>query len=301
MNIKTSHLAVAAAVAMALGACSSAPPRIDDVEAARTAVQRVESAPDAGKYAAAEISAANQALRDAEELVAKRKPRKDIQAAAYIAQRHADIAAERIQAGQAVEKTEAAEQQRQKVVLQAREQEAAAARAQAENATRQAQAARQDAESQRQQAQLATEAAQREAAELATQLRDLQAKQTERGLVLTLGDVLFDTGKATLKPGAESTMDRLSAFLQKAPDRSVIIEGHTDSTGSDEFNQALSESRASSVKASLVGKGIAADRVVAVGKGEGVPVASNDNAGGRQQNRRVEIIISNPTEMTSKN
>jgi outer membrane protein OmpA-like peptidoglycan-associated protein len=301
MKISTSHLAVTAAVAMALAACSSAPPRIDDVESARSAVQRIESSPDAGKYAAAEVSAAHQALRDADELVAKKKPRKDVQAAAYVAQRHADIAAERIQAGQAEEKTKAAEEQRQKVVLQAREQEAAAARAQAEAATQQAQAARQDAESQRQRAQMTAESAQREAAELAAQLRDLQAKQTDRGLVLTLGDVLFDTGKATLKPGADSTMDRLSSFLEKSPDRSVTIEGHTDSTGSDDFNQTLSENRANAVKASLVGKGVPAQRIVAVGKGEGVPVASNDNPGGRQQNRRVEIIISNPTEVASKN
>lgn len=301
MKINTSHLAVAAAVAMAVAACSSPPARFDDVEAARTAVQRVESSPDAGKYAAAEITAAHTALREADELVAKRKPRKDVQQAAYVAQRHADIASERIQAGQAEEKTEAAEAQRQKVTLQAREQEADAARAQAEVAKQQAQAARQDADAQRQQAQMAAEAAQREAAELSAQLRDLQAKQTDRGLVLTLGDVLFDTGQATLKPGAESTMERLSTFLEKSPDRSVTIEGHTDSTGSDAFNQSLSESRANAVKASLVGKGVPAQRIVAVGKGEVVPVASNDSAGGRQQNRRVEIIISNPTEIAKQN
>ena len=267
MNINKSSFAVAAAVAMAMAACGSAPARVDDVAAARTAVQRVENSPDAGKYAAAEISAAHQALRDAEQLAEKRKPRKQIQEAAYLAQRHADIAAERIQRGQAEEQTAAAEGQRQKVLLQAREQEAAAARALAERATQQAQSAQQvaeaarlrsqqDAESARLQADRATEDARRNAADLEAQLRDLKAKQTDRGMVLTLGDVLFDTGQATLKPGASGTFDRLSAFLDKASDRSVTIEGHTDSMGSDSFNQSLSENRANSAKAALVAKGI---------------------------------------------
>jgi outer membrane protein OmpA-like peptidoglycan-associated protein len=301
MNIRIPQMAVAVAVAMAVAACSSPPARIDDVEAARTAVQRVESLPDAGKYAAAEISAAHQALTDADQLVEKKKPRKDIQQAAYVAQRHADIASEQIQRGQAEEKTAAAEGDRQKVLLQAREQEAATARQQADLARQQADAQKQDADAQRKQAQIAAEAAQREAADLTAQLRDLQAKQTDRGLVLTLGDVLFDTGQATLKPGAAGTIDRLSVFLEKAADRSVIIEGHTDSMGSDAYNQSLSENRANSVKAALLGKGVASARIVAIGKGEGSPIAGNDSAGGRQQNRRVEIIIANPTETASRN
>ncbi|MEO8306666.1 MAG: OmpA family protein [Pseudomonadota bacterium] len=254
---------------------------------ARTAVQQVESSPDAGKYAAAEVTAAHEALNEADRLVEKKKPLKEIDQAAYLAKRHADVATEQIARGQAEQQTKEAEAARQKVVLQAREQEANAARSQAETARSQAEAAKQ-------QAQQSADAAQRTIEDMAQQLRDLQAKQTDRGLVLTLGDVLFDTGQATLKPGADSTMDRLAAFLTQAPDRSVVIEGHTDSMGSDSYNLTLSENRANAVKAALVRKGIQADRIVAVGKGEGVPVAGNDNAAGRQQNRRVEIIVSNP-------
>jgi outer membrane protein OmpA-like peptidoglycan-associated protein len=270
------------------------------VEAARTVVTEVEAHPDAGKYAAAEVQAAHEALLQADRLVEKNKSKKEIREAAYLAKRHADTAAEQISKGQAEEKAKAAEEERQRVLLQAREQEAARARAQAEAAQQQADAQRQRADAERQQAQIAAENAQREAAELAAQLRELQARQTDRGLVLTLGDVLFDSGQATLKPGAASTIDRLAAFLSRAPDRSVAIEGHTDGVGAESYNLSLSENRANAVKAALVAKGIPADRVITVGKGEGQPVASNDNAAGRQQNRRVEIIVSNPTEVASR-
>ncbi|HKE96113.1 MAG TPA: OmpA family protein, partial [Povalibacter sp.] len=122
-------------------------------------------------------------------------------------------------------------------------------------------------------------------------LADLKAKKTDRGVVLTLGDVLFDTGKATLKPGAYATIDRLAEALKEDSGRKVMIEGHTDSVGSDDYNQVLSENRARSVQAALMERGVPGDQISAVGKGEGFPVASNDNAAGRQQNRRVELIF----------
>lgn len=296
----TLNLALAAAVAMVLTACGSTPAHEDELASARDAISQVETSQDAGRFAAAEISAAHESLREAERLAREHKSRKEVHQAAYVARRHADIAAEQIAKGQAEEKTAAAEQARQRVLLQAREEEAARAKAQADAARQQAESQRQQAESERQQAQMRAEAAQNEAAALAEQLRDLQAKQTDRGLVLTLGDVLFDTGKATLKPGAASTIDRLAQFLERAPDRSVAIEGHTDSVGGENYNLRLSEARADSVKAALVAKGIDARRVTTVGKGEGEPVAGNDNAAGRQQNRRVEIIVSNPPSVAQQ-
>jgi outer membrane protein OmpA-like peptidoglycan-associated protein len=300
MNTRKSHLAVASAVAIVMAACASQPQRINEVEEARIAVQDVESSPDAGRYAAAEIAAAHDALRNADQLASKHKSQKDISQAAYIAKRHADIAVEQIAKGQAEEKTANAERDRAQVLLQAREQEAAAARARAEAAKQQAEAEAQRAQSAQATATATAESAQRETAELAAQLRDLQARQTDRGLVLTLGDVLFDTGKAALKPGAASTIDRLASFLEKAPDRSVAIEGHTDSVGTEGYNQQLSEERANAVKAALMAKGIPSERVTTVGKGEEEPVATNENAAGRQQNRRVEIIVSNPPSVAQR-
>jgi outer membrane protein OmpA-like peptidoglycan-associated protein len=143
-------------------------------------------------------------------------------------------------------------------------------------------------------AELAAASSAQQAAELQRQIDVLQAKPTDRGLVLTLGDVLFTTGRADLKPGATGNLDKLVAFLGKYPDRSVAIQGYTDSVGTEDFNQRLSERRADSVKSYLTGQGIGSTRLSALGKGRSDSVADNDSAAGRQQNRRVEVIISNP-------
>ena len=143
-------------------------------------------------------------------------------------------------------------------------------------------------------AQLAAANSEQQAALLQRQIDALHAKPTDRGLVLTLGDVLFTTGKADLKPGATGSLNKLAAFLDKYPDRSVAIQGYTDSVGSEDYNQGLSERRAESVKSYLTGQGIGSTRLVASGKGRSDPVADNDSAAGRQQNRRVEVVISNP-------
>ena len=130
-----------------------------------------------------------------------------------------------------------------------------------------------------------------QAQERAEVLRELGARSTERGTVVTLGDVLFDTGSANLNPGGMQQVARLSTYLAASPSQVVRIEGHTDSQGSATYNEALSQRRAASVRAALVAAGIDPARVTAMGMGEALPVASNDTAAGRQQNRRVEIII----------
>lgn len=133
--------------------------------------------------------------------------------------------------------------------------------------------------------------------------RDLAAtghlQQTARGMVLTLGDVLFDTGKADLKPGAARMIQRLSDFLTAYPDYQAIIEGHTDSTGDPTFNRRLSQQRAQSVQEALVRKGIASERIITRGLGADFPIATNETFAGRQKNRRVEIILSDESGETS--
>ncbi len=112
--------------------------------------------------------------------------------------------------------------------------------------------------------------------------------------MLTLGDVLFATGRATLMPGGLQTVDRLANFLQKYPDRNVLIEGHTDSVGRAEYNMGLSQRRADAVRKALMDRGIGAERITTKGYGESYPVASNKTAAGRQENRRVEVVVLNP-------
>ena len=128
------------------------------------------------------------------------------------------------------------------------------------------------------------------------QLRGLNAKQTERGTLVTFGDVLFDFDQASLKANSRDSITTLANYLIKNPDRKVIVEGYTDSKGSAAYNQGLSERRANAVKNALVRAGVEPSRIVAQGYGKKYPVASNATNSGRAQNRRVEVTISNDNQ-----
>jgi outer membrane protein OmpA-like peptidoglycan-associated protein len=132
-----------------------------------------------------------------------------------------------------------------------------------------------------------------QAARLQAEVDQLKATPTPRGLVLTLGDVLFDTGKAQLNPGAARKLDQLAQFLTEHPDRRVQIDGFTDSVGTESYNQSLSQQRADAVKSALTTRGIDSSRIGSQGYGKGFPVADNSDSGGRQLNRRVEVVIGN--------
>jgi len=127
--------------------------------------------------------------------------------------------------------------------------------------------------------------------ELQRQLDELKAQETERGIVVTLGDVLFATGRAELGGGSSGHLAKLATFLNQYPERTVVIEGHTDNVGSEGSNYILSQARADSVRAFLLNHGVASNRLRTVAMGQGSPVAGNDSAAGRQQNRRVEVVI----------
>lgn len=130
--------------------------------------------------------------------------------------------------------------------------------------------------------------------DLERQLAELHAKKTDRGLVVTLGDVLFASGQATLLPAAYSNLIKLAGFLNQHPDRNLSIEGHTDSQGSEDYNQGLSQRRADAVRNYLMRNQVAASRLTSIGIGESSPVGDNSTSTGRQTNRRVEVVIANP-------
>jgi outer membrane protein OmpA-like peptidoglycan-associated protein len=269
---RTHSLILAAAVSAVMAACTSTPDTIEELETARAVVPQVEASPRAG-VAATNIAEARKALERANRLADKGGKVTDIQYEATVASRNAQIANEKILAAQAREEVDQGTAERAAVLAEARGREAQRAAEQARTANAQAQTAEE------------------RAAALERELADLKGKKTDRGVVVTLGDVLFDTGKATLKAGAYSTIDRLATVLKEDASRKVLIEGHTDSVGSNEYNQSLSERRAASVQAALFERGVAASQISTVGKGETTPVASNDNVGGRQQNRRVELVF----------
>ena len=204
-----------------------------------------------------------------------------------------------------------AEADRARVEADAARAQADAARAQAEADRQRAEVERQLAEDERQRAEAAlrnaeaeasraqtvAERSEREKAELREQLRQqlnvvLETRETARGLIVNLSDVLFDTAKATLKPGAREKLARVSGIIGSHPGLKLAVEGHTDSVGTDEYNQDLSERRAESVRAYLVSQRIEPQSITTKGFGEQQPVATNDTAAGRQRNRRVELVVS---------
>jgi outer membrane protein OmpA-like peptidoglycan-associated protein len=271
-------LSTIAAAAVLTGACSTTPERVAELDAARSAVASVRQDPQVERYAGSELQKAEAALDRAEQSYNDGDDLTDIVHEAHMAQGYADIAAARMAERSARENIEDAELERARVVEQVRTEEARAARNQLEEA--------------RLQADMANERAD----QLQSELADLHAKETERGIVLTLGDVLFDTAEADLKPGADKTIMRLASFLNEHPDRNLLIEGHTDSRGTESFNQDLSQRRANSVRDALVAAGVQSDRLKALGLGEDYPVATNETASGRQENRRVEVVVSSGDE-----
>ncbi len=222
---------------------------------------------------------------------------------AQLARTQAEAKAKEAEKAKLAAAGDAASAEKAKKEAQAQAQETEKARAEAEAKAREAQQARLQsmAEAEKaEQARLAAEAKAREAErsraeteQLLKDLAELQGKQTDRGIVLTLGDVLFAFGKADLSAGAVRNVDKLAQYLEKHPERNLLIEGHTDSVGSDEFNMALSQKRADAVKEVLTSKGISSNRMLTKGYGKQFPVAGNDTDSGRQLNRRVEVVILN--------
>lgn len=172
--------------------------------------------------------------------------------------------------------------------------QAEGARLEAEEAQKKlAQYQAQERSSELESARTEAQQAKSELEQLRQEMDDMQSRSTESGVVLTLTDVVFEYDKADLKPGAERGIERLSDFLQQNPERQVLIEGFTDSRGSEQYNQQLSERRSKAAAQALIADGVASDRIATRGHGEKYPIATNDTDAGRQKNRRVEITVLN--------
>ena len=267
-------LAALAAV-MSLAACHTAPQRNAQLDEARRVYADASANPEVTQSAQPELDRARKALYTAETAWKDKKDEADINHLSYLATQQSKVAINVAMQHAADKMVTAAGPERERALADARTQEAQAARAQAAVATDRAKA-------------------------LEKELQTLQGKQTKRGTVVVLQQgVLFDVGKSDLKPGAKNRLDKLAEVAKNHPDRKLVIEGYTDSTGSDELNQTLSEQRAEAVKGALTDMGVPADRIEAKGHGEADPVASNDSAAGRQQNRRVEVLFSDPQQGTA--
>jgi len=261
------------------GGCTAGSPPVA-LEQARTAYAQAQQTPQVATQAPVALQDADQALQRAERVWADDHDTEEVQHLSYLTTQRVEIAKTVTEKKLAEGSIQQANQQRGQVLLDAR--------------TREAQGAQHEAERSKQQAQTATAQAQvatTQAQQLQQELAALQAKQTDRGLVLTLGDVLFETGQADLRAGGLRNIYPLVTFLQKYPERQVMIEGHTDSLGSESYNLELSQRRADAVRDFLIQNAVKSSQITTRGYGKTSPVASNDTAAGRQQNRRVEIII----------
>jgi OOP family OmpA-OmpF porin len=255
------------------GGCTAGSPPVA-LEQARTAYAQAEQTPAVVTNAPVPLREAQQALQRAEREWTDHHDTEEVQHLATLATQRVAIA--QAAAEKKVDDTQIqqATEERNQVLLASRTRDAQRAHQQAQVATSQAQAATSQVQ------------------QLQHDLAALQAQQTERGLVLTLGDVLFETGKAALRPGALQNLYPLVTFLQKYPEHRVVIEGHTDSVGSETYNLDLSQRRADAVQDFLLHNGVNPAQLTTRGYGKASPVASNATAEGRQQNRRVELIIS---------
>jgi len=242
-----------------LTACGGAPKKVDSLESAKTAYENASGNQVVVKHAAGELDDARVALANANRVWQDDGKRGRVDHYAYVASQKVKIAELIAERKENDARLESMDIERQKVQLDARSAE--------------------------------VERAKQETLAMQQQLEQMQATVTARGIVATLGDVLFDSGQATLKATAASNIDKIAGFMTKLPERSAIVEGHTDSLGDDDYTLALSRERAFSVRSALIVRGIDPSRITTQNLGEAAPVADNGTAAGRQQNRRVEVIF----------
>ena len=279
-------IAVVCAMILTTG-CAGKKPN-SNLDSAMTVYERVSASETVNKYSTEDLNVAKLKLNAAIAAWEDKESKAEIDKRSYIAEQYALIAEQRSTLLQHQAQIENGKLERTNVQMELRASEANTAREQAESLAAKAQSLQNEVE----QRELKL---QQQLAEL-EELKALQAQNTDRGMVLTLGDVLFDTNESSLRAGARQNLEKVALFLQKYPDRTVQIEGHTDNTGDDEYNFNLSTDRALAVRTALQDQGIDGSRIIARGLGENSPVASNSVAEGRQRNRRVELIFDQAAE-----
>ena len=327
-KLLTNHPLMASAVlgSLLLGACASTPVPPPALLEARNVVRSANGNADVQALAPLELKKASDTLQRADRMLDDGQPMDEVSSTAYVAQRQAQTAVAVAQAKGQDAGIAAAELDRERVRADMRTREAERAQARAGAAQAQAGMARQQAaasdqrasgaeqragtaEERARAAELASQRAtsgaqvqvaaaeasaadaQQQAAQLQQRLNELQAKPTTRGMLVTLGDVLFEFNRAEIKPGAQDGLRKLAGFLRQYPDRSILIEGHTDSVGSAAANEGLSRRRAHAVDLVLADLGVASQRMTTAGYGEDYPVANNMTDTNRALNRRVEVYI----------
>ena len=297
-------MVVISVIALMITGCSTVPKTTDTLERTRSAYVQARSNPDIVSHAPIAMREAGKALGKAQEA----ENFQEMERMAYLAKTKVELAVVTAERKIAEKKIELLAREKQKVQTDSLRYEAEQARKEAEAKadeaeerafeletrsmelkakTREAEVRAREAEAARREAELARA----ETRKLKQELSQLKAERTNRGMVLTLGDVLFESGKARLMPGAVRQLDGIADFLEENPNRNVLIEGHTDSRGGEAINRSLSQHRADAVRDVLAEKGIRATRITTKGYGRNYPVASNKTEAGRQQNRRVEIIV----------
>lgn len=253
-----------------LVACASAPVSNANLDLARQSYLEIAGDPNTASLAAAELKQASDAIERATTAWRGRNAPDEVDALAYIAKQRVEIAREVAKRKMAERQVAEAGNERDRLLIAQR--------------TAEADKARQTAEM-----------AQARARQLENELRELAAKETTRGTVVTLGSLMFNVNSAQINEGGMRNLRKVADVLLKYPQRTVMIEGFTDDRGSAEHNRQLSERRSEAIRSALVDMGVGANRITTRGYGEEYPVANNGTAVGRQLNRRVEIVISDDT------
>lgn len=280
---------IALAGVWAVSCATTAPQETAELIQAQQAYSQARTDPTINKYAPVPLYEAAQALDKAQSADSEEASRHY----AYMAENKVELAQSVAAQKAAVDQLEQLRAEQQAFLLEMRSMQAEQARREARQAQEEVRAYR--GEQQQQELIQARREAEQARAEL-EELEKMQARKTDRGILVTFEDMLFGFDQSNLSSGAQSSIRQLADFLKKHPERQVVIEGHTDNQGAAAYNRQLSKERAEAVAHALQAQGISADRITTRGLGPDYPIAPNTTPSGRQQNRRVEFIISNPEQ-----